>query len=200
MSLMTSGVKIWLWPRTSAGGCVSSAITRTSFRSDGLEVVVVVELLAADELLELGRRAEAVDPELALDELGVGVGPLARHAVDAERRDLAARRRSCRRTSSRRGRARRCRRRSWRPRCIMKPVIEPGVAADDDRAALLVDAGARADATLDDEVAAAKRRAGERACVAVDRRRRPTSCSRTPTSRRGPVMWISGPSISPQPK
>src|SRR4051794_16543704 len=50
----------------------------------GLEVVVVVELLAADEFLEGRRGAEPVDAELALDELRVGVRPLARHAVDAE--------------------------------------------------------------------------------------------------------------------
>src|SRR3954451_13415012 len=54
-----------------------------------LEIVVVVELLAADELLELGRRAEVVDAELPLDELGVVLRPLARHAVDAERLHLA---------------------------------------------------------------------------------------------------------------
>ena len=77
MSLMTSGVKIRLGPRTvSAGGHQS-----TSFLGR-LEVVVVVEHLAADELLELRRVAEPVDPELALDELGVGVGPFAGDAVD----------------------------------------------------------------------------------------------------------------------
>ena len=43
-----------------------------------------------------------------------------------------------------------------------------GAAEHDDRAALLVDAGAGADAALDDEVAAAERGAGERAGVAVD--------------------------------
>ena len=48
----------------------------------GLERVVVVEHLAAHELLELGRRAEPVDPKLALDQLGVGVRPLAGYAVD----------------------------------------------------------------------------------------------------------------------
>ena len=56
----------------------------------------------------------------------------------------------------------------WRPRCIMKPVIEPASPSDDDRAALLVDARAGADAAVDDHVAAADRRAGERAGVAVD--------------------------------
>src|SRR6202012_5799794 len=55
----------------------------------GLERVVVVELLATDELRELRRRAETVDAELALDELGVGIGPLPFDAVDAERLDRA---------------------------------------------------------------------------------------------------------------
>src|SRR5919201_1057029 len=53
-------------------------------------MVVVVELLAAHELLKFRRRAEPVDPELALDELGVRVRPLPRHAVDAERLHLPA--------------------------------------------------------------------------------------------------------------
>ena len=47
-----------------------------------------------------------------------------------------------------------------RPRCIMKPVEGAGVAADNDRAALLVDAGAaRRPIALADEIAAAQRRA-----------------------------------------
>ena len=37
---------------------------------------------------------------------------------------------------------------TMRPRCIMKPDKRAGVAADDDGAALHVDAGARADAAL----------------------------------------------------
>src|SRR5579863_258082 len=96
MSSMTSGVKIRLWPRRVCGeGAVSSAmlISRSALQDElalgGLEVVVVVELLAADELLERRRAAEAVDAELALDQLGVGVGPLARDAIDAERVHLA---------------------------------------------------------------------------------------------------------------
>src|SRR5436305_15245086 len=56
----------------------------------GFEAVVVVELLAAHELLQLGRGAEAVQAELALDELGVRLRPLAWDAVDAERLHLAA--------------------------------------------------------------------------------------------------------------
>src|SRR4051795_10701024 len=172
MSLMTSGVKIRLCPRTVRWeGAVSSAMGRPPLQDElalgGLEGVVVVELLAAHELLQLGRVAEAVDAELALDELGVRVGPLAGHAVDAERLDLAA--------------------------DVDGPVVhrvaqagadvaeddlaaalhhEPGhragAAADDDRPALLIDARAGADAAVDDEVAAADRGARERAGVAVD--------------------------------
>src|SRR3954453_9923022 len=108
MSLMTSGVKIFERPRTVRfDGAVSSVRAAPSWLSacsprsccgsamwspledelalGRLEVVVVVELLAAHELLQLGRRAEPVDAELALDELRVGVRPLAGHAVDAER-------------------------------------------------------------------------------------------------------------------
>src|SRR5438309_1315356 len=94
MSSITSGVKMRLWPSTLRREDVLSLAMLPPFLEDelalgGLEVVVVVELLAADELLELGWRAQAVDAELALDQLGVGVRPLARHAVDAERLDLA---------------------------------------------------------------------------------------------------------------
>src|SRR6185295_8518042 len=96
MSLMTSGVKILLCPRiVCCEGAVSSAIVASPFSEHELalgrlEGFVVVELLAAHELLELGRVAEAVDAELARDELGVRLGPLARDAVDAQRLDLAA--------------------------------------------------------------------------------------------------------------
>src|ERR687885_25727 len=172
MSLMTSGVKIRLCPRMVRWeGAVSSAMGRPPLQDElalgGLEGVVVVELLAADELLKLRRVAEAVDAELSLDELGVGVGPLAGHAVDAERLDLAA----------------------DVDRAVVHRVAEAradvaeddlaaalhheaghraGALADDDRAALLVDARAGADPAADDEVAAAHRRAGQRARVAVD--------------------------------
>src|SRR5262249_41566275 len=134
----------------------------------GLEIVVVVELLAADELLELGRRAEAVDAELALDELRVGVRPLAGDAVDSERGDLAG----------------------DVDRAVVHRVAEavthvaaedhpaalhhearhhPGVADDDDGAALLVDHRSGDDAAVDDEVTAAERRPGQRARVPGDR-------------------------------
>ena len=76
----------------------------------GLEVVVVVELLAADELLEFRRRAEAVDRELALDRARCR-RPSTRPARSRSRATSPCRRRrSSRRTSSRRGRGRRRRR------------------------------------------------------------------------------------------
>ncbi len=50
----------------------------------------------------------------------------------------------------------------------MKPVIEPAEPQIEDRAALLVDPAARADAALDHQVAAAQRRARERAGVDLD--------------------------------
>ena len=50
----------------------------------------------------------------------------------------------------------------------MNPVIMPGAAADDDRAALLVDAGPGADVTTDHQVAAAEGGTGQRARVLVD--------------------------------
>src|SRR5262247_432680 len=95
MSLMTSGVKIRLWPSTFSCEDTSSAATPVCLLVDDelllgrLEVVVVVEDLAAHVLLELRRRAEPVDAELALDQLGVGIGPLPRHAVDPQRLDRA---------------------------------------------------------------------------------------------------------------
>ena len=55
-----------------------------------------------------------------------------------------------------------------RPRCIMKPEKAPVRAADDDRAALLVDAGAGADVALAHEIAAAQGRAERRAGVLLD--------------------------------
>src|SRR3954452_5230393 len=156
MSSMTSGVKIGLEP-SAPRRLWSSAMQRLLQHQPplgGLEVVVVVELLAAHELLEGGRRAQPVDAELALDQLRVRVRPLALDAVDAERAHLAA----------------------DVQRAVVHRVAQAvtDVAADDlaaalhhegghragvaerqDRAALLVDAGARADVALDDQVAAA---------------------------------------------
>ena len=59
---------------------------RLPFR--GFELVVVVELLPHTNFWNSGG-APDIDPELALDELGVGVSPLARDAVDPERAHLA---------------------------------------------------------------------------------------------------------------
>src|SRR5882757_180989 len=95
MSLMTSGVKMPLCPRTFVllfvvSSAIASPFSQNELALGRLEVVVVVELLAAHELVEARRRAEAVDAELALDVLGVVVRPLAGNAVDAESLDLAA--------------------------------------------------------------------------------------------------------------
>src|ERR1700712_943738 len=172
MSLITLGVKTPLRPRMLAlllvvSSAISIPTSQHELALGRLEAVVVVELLAAHELVEARRGAEAVDAELALDVLRVGVVPLARHAVDAERLDLAA--------------------------DVDDPVVhgvaetrarvaaddlaaalhhEAGVGADrshrEDQPALLVDARACARAALDDQVAAADRGARERAGIAVD--------------------------------
>src|SRR3954451_9575242 len=92
MSLMTSGVKIELRPRTvRREGAVSSAMPLQDELPLGrLEDVVVVELLAAHELLQLRRLAQAVDAEFPRNELGVGLGPFPRDAVHAQRLHPAA--------------------------------------------------------------------------------------------------------------
>src|SRR3954454_13050850 len=131
MSFITSGVKMRLCPSTFCREEVlSEGIASSSLENElplgRLEVVVVVELLAAHKLLELGRAAEAVDAELAVDVLRVGVAPLAGHAVDAARLDLAGH--------------------------VDDPVVHgiaqagTGGAADDLAAALHHEAGHRADA------------------------------------------------------
>src|ERR1700680_1242335 len=133
----------------------------------GLECVVVVELLAADELLELRRRAKAVNAELALDELSVSGGPFPRHAVEAERLDRAAhvdravvhRVPEVRTDVSANDLA---------PALQHEAGVRAGVAADDDRASLLVDPGASADPALDHEVAAADGCSSERPGVFLD--------------------------------
>src|SRR5947209_7532368 len=132
---MTSGVKIGLWPSRLRGeGAFSSGIDRlleNELALGRLELVVVVELLAADELLELRRRTEVIDAELALDQLGVGIRPLARNAVDSQRLDLA--------------------------RDVDRSVVHrvaqagPDVAADDLAAALEHEAGHRAGAPEHDD-------------------------------------------------
>src|SRR4051794_1401346 len=172
MSFITSGVKMRLCPSTFCREEVlSEGIASSSLENElplgRLEVVVVVELLAAHELLELGRGAEVVDAELAVDVLGVGVGPLAGDAVDAERLDLAG----------------------HVDGSVVHGVAQAraGVAADDlaaalhheaghradaahgqDQAALLVDARACPGAALDDQVAAAQGGTGQGAGIALD--------------------------------
>src|SRR5215470_18334715 len=110
MSLITSGVKMLLCPRTARLPsstplirCRSHAYRRRR-RSAGrrprrlqdelalgrLEVVVVPELLAADELAERGLRAHPVDPQLALEQFVVCRGELRLDAVDPEGGDFAA--------------------------------------------------------------------------------------------------------------
>src|SRR5262245_35493221 len=173
MSLMTSGVKIRLWPSTFSCEDTSSAATPVSLLVDDelllgrLEVVVVVEHLAAHELLERRRRAEPVDAELALDQLGVGVGPLSRHAVDPEGLDGA-------------GDVdvavvhRVAQTRTHIPQDDLAAPLHherghrAGVPAHDDRAALLIDPGSSAHRARDHDVPPAERRAGERARVLLD--------------------------------
>src|SRR6476661_565165 len=172
MSLITSGVKMRLCPSTFCREEVlSEGIASSSLENElplgRLEVVVVVELLAAHELLELGRAAEAVDAELAVDVLRVGVGPLPRHAVDAERLDLAAHVDDAVIHRVAQAGAR-----------VLADYLasalhhEPGHRADraerDDRPALLVDARPGASPALDHQIAAAHRGAGQRAGVAFD--------------------------------
>src|SRR5450755_1988663 len=173
MSSITPGVKIrlcpsWLWREGAFSSVMERLLLEHELALGRLEVVVVVELLATDELLELGWRAELVNRELALDQLAVGIGPFAGNAVDPKRlhgsRDV--------------------------DRAVVHRVAEagPDVAADDlaaalhheaghrpggpehdDRPPLLIDPGARADLALDDHVAAAQRGAQQRSGVAVDR-------------------------------
>src|ERR1700744_5236991 len=155
MSSMTSGVKMLEWPSTlRATGAFSSAaameppLLEDELALGWLERVVVVELLATHELLQRGRGAQPVDAELALDELGVGVVPLALDAVDAERLDLAAdvdravihgvAQTGARVTAD-----------DLAPALHHESGHGPGAAQGDDGAALLVDPGAGADLALD---------------------------------------------------
>src|SRR5450759_261750 len=93
MSSMTSGVKMRLWPSwLCCVGAFSSAMRNLlehELALGGLERVVVAELLAAHELLEPRWAAKVIAGELALDQLGVRVGPFAGTAVDPQRSDLA---------------------------------------------------------------------------------------------------------------
>src|SRR5262245_10556840 len=114
MSSMTCGVKRKLRPRTwvlrpsfffvvgaTAGDFLSFAMMKSfSLRRledqlllGRLEIVVVPELPAGDDLLHLldaVRRLEVVHPQLAGEPTGIEIGHLAGHGVDAEPLDLAA--------------------------------------------------------------------------------------------------------------
>src|SRR5215472_361678 len=89
MSLITSGVKMLLCPRTALPP--SSIVLTLWFRLSedqlalgGLEVVVVPELAPADELAERGGRLDPVDPQFAGQELVVVGGQLRLDAVHAQ--------------------------------------------------------------------------------------------------------------------
>src|SRR6188472_2102079 len=177
MSLITSGVKIGLRPITSRPAGASpdasllcSAIVvllENELALARFEVVVVVELLARHEFAQIRRTPEPVDRELALDQLGVLVGPVGLHAVDAEGGDLAP----------------------DVDGAVVHRVPQPvadvaeddlapalqheaghrgGVAEHDDGAALLIDPGPRADVALDDQVATPQCRARQRPGVVLD--------------------------------
>src|SRR6266699_927957 len=107
MSLITSGVNMLLRPRTALPPsstvliCGSLSVLAARWKPVAspledelalgwLKVVVVPELLPADEFPERGLRLHAVDPQLALQEFVVGGGQLGLDAVDAKRSDLAA--------------------------------------------------------------------------------------------------------------
>src|SRR5690348_754325 len=181
MSLITSGVKMLLRPRTAR--LPSSTVLIEVFAPSAcrwphrrcvrrprhlqdelalgrLEVVVVPELPAADEFPERGLRLHAVDSQLAFQEFVVAGGELGLDAVDAQRGDLAA----------------------DVDRAVVHGVAEPAahvpaddlaaalqhepchharIPADDDRAALPVDARARPDVAMDHQVAAAQCGAGQ---------------------------------------
>src|SRR3990170_7254430 len=189
MSLMTSGVKIWLLPRmkrcASAGAfvplplpfllfliacCPAFRALQHEFLLGRFEIVVVPQLLAGDDLAEGARalfRQEVVHAELALEPRSVEIGQGSPHRIDAEARRLA----------------------SDIDRAIIHGVAEilagiaadhhapalhheagegAGVAADDDAPALHVDAGARADIASAHEIAPADGRAELRARVLLD--------------------------------
>src|SRR6266568_1666823 len=156
MSLITSGVKMLLCPSTalpSASIVVTCAYASQCSQDElafgRLEVVVIPQLPPADELAERTGRLDPVDAELAGEKLVVMLGQLGLDAVDPERCDLPA----------------------DVDRAVVHRVAQPAadvadddlpaaleheprhharVAADDDGAALLVDAGTGADITADD--------------------------------------------------
>src|SRR5262245_23815736 len=191
MSLMTSGVKIRLLPRMnrsdSAGALplpflpllsffIVSAqplASQHQFLFRRLEIVVVPQLLAGDDLAEGADavlRQQLVAAELGLEPALVEISDRAPHGIDAEALRLAG----------------------DIDRAVIHGIAEilpgiaadhhppalhhaagdgPGIAADDDRSAFLVDARARADIAAADEIAAADGGAELRARVLLDQDR-----------------------------
>src|SRR6476646_8416466 len=185
MSLMTCGVKIWLWPRMkrsdSAGTFTplpfffffflpSSLISKHQFLFGWFKIVVVPQLFACDDLAEYFDAAfghDVVHAQFACQPLPIELGYLGPDRVHAEALRLAAN----------------------IDRAVIHRVAEilAGVAADhhapalhheagegagvatgNNITALHVDAGARADITLADEVAAADSGTELRAGVLLD--------------------------------
>src|SRR6266566_324090 len=159
MSLITSGVKMLLCPRTALP---PSSIVLTLWCRLSED-----QLAPADELAERRGWLDPVDAQLPGEELVVVGGHLRLDAVHAQRRDLAA----------------------DVDRAVVHRVAQAaahvaaddlaaaleheaghhaGVPAHDDRAALLVDAGPGAHVAAHHHVAAAQRGAGQRAGVLVD--------------------------------
>src|SRR5262245_48212391 len=177
MSLMTSGVKIWLLPRMnlsdSAGALtlppsllpflpffiVSAQLlaSQHQFLFRRLEIVVIPQLLAGDDLAEGADTAigqQLVAAELVLEPALVEIGDRAPHGIDPEALRLAG----------------------DIDRAVIHGIAEvlagiaadhhapalhheagegAGIAADDDRSAFLIDARARADIAAANEIPAA---------------------------------------------
>src|SRR5713226_6370118 len=86
MSLITSGVKMLLCPSTALPSWSIVVTGDFAFSEDELafgrlEVVVIPELAPAHELAERAGRLDAVDAELARQELVIGLGQLGLDAV-----------------------------------------------------------------------------------------------------------------------
>src|SRR5689334_7350151 len=95
MSLMTSGVKMLLRPRTDLAPSSVWLMSIPESSEDELalgrlEVVVVPELAPAHEFPERGRRRDAVDPQLAFQQFVIGGLQPGLDAVHAQRRHPAA--------------------------------------------------------------------------------------------------------------
>src|SRR5262245_40184225 len=193
MSLMTSGVKIRLLPRmnrSDSAGALTLPLpflpllsffivsaqplaSQHQFLFRRLEIVVIPQLLAGDDLTESADTAfgqQLVATELGLEPALVEIGDRAPHGIDAEALRLAG----------------------DEDRAVVHGIAEilpgiaadhhppalhhetgegPSIAADDDRSAFLVDARARADIAAADEIAAADGGAELRARVLLDQNR-----------------------------